>query len=132
MLTPEQQRRALEASGLAFRELTLPLRQAFIQIQYEQQRAEERIGGKPSPIRPEDFTNAVMTTTYLPAGWYRALVSPESVQDPSWNGPMGIVTGRTAEEVTAAARRVYPKSAPPKVQRSRDGYFIAGITFYNR
>jgi hypothetical protein len=131
-LTPDQQQRALQPAGLPFSELTPAQQQGCVQLKYESQEAIEREEGAAPPIRPEDFANAEITATYIPAGWYLALVPPESARERPWTGPMWRVGGRTVAEATAAARRLFPNSAPQEVRRARDGYFSAGVSFSYR
>jgi hypothetical protein len=131
-LTPDQRQRSREPAGLAFRELTAAQQQGFIQLKYESQEAIEREEGKAPPIRPADFANAAIRANYIPAGWYVALVPPDSVRERPWRGPMRRVGGRTAEEATAAARRRFPNSSPQEVRRARDGYFTSGVSFTDR
>jgi hypothetical protein len=126
-LTPEQRRRALEPGGLPLRELTPAQRQLALQLQYEQRVETERQGFSFPPLDLEQFARGVIRAEYYPAGWYLALVPPESVKERPWHGPMDRVGGRTAEEARAAAARRYPRSAPQEVRQIRDGHFYAEI-----
>jgi hypothetical protein len=132
ILTPDQQRRAREPEGMAFRDLTRLQQQAFIQLQYEQLKAEERLFNEPRIIQPDEFANGVIRANYIPAGWYMALVPPSSVKEGPYSGPVFIVGGRTAEEATAAARRLHPNSAPPELRLARDGYFNTDFQYDSR
>jgi hypothetical protein len=127
LLTQEQLRRAQEPGGFPFKELTPAQQQGIMRLQYEEEAALERQGSPLASIRVEDFARTVITANYIPAGWHIALVPPESVQERPWTGPMDVVGGRTAAEATAAARRLYPRSAPQEVRQVRDGYFGGGI-----
>jgi hypothetical protein len=132
LLSPDQQRRAREPEGMPFRDLTRLQQQAFIQLQYEQLKAEERLFNEPRTIQPEEFARGVIRANYIPAGWYMALVPPTSVKEGPYSGPVFIVGGRTAEEATAAARRLHPNSAPPELRLARDGCFSADFQYDSR
>jgi hypothetical protein len=134
-LTPDQQRRVLEPEGLPFGELTPAQQQACVRLKYESQEAIEREEGEAPPIRPADFVNAVIAAGYIPARWYVAQVTLESVPGRRLHAhdadristSIWRVGGPTAAEATAAARRLFPDSSPPEVRYAKDGYFSGGI-----
>jgi hypothetical protein len=126
VLTPEQQRRAMQPACLAFKELTPAQQQAAVQLQNSNLAEMERQGGEPTPIPADLWSHAEIYADYVPAGWY------------AWQEPMDRVAfgpgrpfgGRTAAEALAAVRRVYPPARSDWVQISRDGEFHAGVRFF--
>jgi hypothetical protein len=131
-LTPDQRRRALEPGGLPFTQLAPAQQQGVIRLQYEIQEALDREEGMSPSIQPEAFAHARITAHYIAAGWWGARVPPGLAGERLWTGPKSFVGGRTADEATAAARRLYPGSAPQEARHLRDGYFRADIEFHLR
>jgi hypothetical protein len=134
LLTPDQLRRTLKPEGLPFRALAPAQQQGVIRLQWEQYEAAERqVGGYP-PVRPELFADAEIHANYIPAGWYVALVFPESMDLVTARsmGRVEYIGGRTVEEAKANAQRLPSPSSPGEVRRARDGYFTSGIMFVVR
>jgi hypothetical protein len=125
-LTPDQLRRALQQAGIPFNELTPSQQQALVQLHLENLKEMEREGGKPAPVTPLFFENAVLFAEYVPAGCYVWMPPPSSPEHP-WSGPSTPFSGRTPEEALAAVRRSYPQASADQVRYSAEGRFSAGI-----
>jgi hypothetical protein len=131
-LTPEQMHRALEYTGLPYRELTPEQQQDCLQAELEVQKAVERQGGNTfTPITAELLDTAAIYAEYIPADWYAWMPPRVPIHRPS-DGPSSPVGGRTAEAALAAVRRVFPEATPEQVQYLENGHFSTGIRIFGR
>jgi hypothetical protein len=126
-LTPEQQRRAFTLERLDFKELTPAQQEGAVQLQNTRTAAMERQYGSANPIDPEWWAHASIGAEYVPAGWY-------VFRPPDFNPPVSMapVVGKTAAEVLAAARRLWPEAPADRVKQEPDGRFSCGVSFMFR
>jgi hypothetical protein len=132
VLTPEQTARAMSPEALPFRELAPAQQRAAMELFEEFNRAQERQGSGRVEFKPEDFINhAAVYARYAPGGSF-IWTPPDGTPDHPVPAGLVMLSGRTAQEVLAAARRRYPAATPEEVRLCKDGYFQAGIRWVYR
>jgi hypothetical protein len=111
------QRASAQRQGLSFEELLPAQQQALIELLGKDRRS------------PREVVGVRFRVDYAPAGtfvWYPAARTKSEVERLERTVPF--VTGKTAEETLAAARRAYPQAQAGQVKRSHG---ILAFTFTN-